>query len=1215
MATRPLDPSVPSVFGRPDPQLKRPPFQRVLSSVHVLRPLDLTSFKASWEGLILHRQDAPKIDLPGPGQLEVRTRPRLVADNGPGHLIIEFAYQHVAEFATQDDKSAPDLQPPVPARAANPSKLVYAVPKGTAIDFTIEGLLEAMGSLELEVAPVATPSPGFTFLPGVITIGDQGSLIGKLLTGATTRGVDQIAVRKIAETTGPRFRGRGAVGLVEAQRGLVAANRLIRSRILTAPGRVFTPGPAAGGAVRNPGQVVNPGQVFDPEQIFVPGPVLTVTPRPHKPLAHETAIEAPFRLILSPSARGGWAHARKPVGSAPGDRARVELWHSRLAVRSDGGLDELDDDQRIVRAIWTRDLDGALPANPFNSLPIANDRERIVKQTSGSEDAPKVTPPPVHARRLALSALGAWLDLHVQFPSADRYPDGFGPMTSWDQVSPMGRDQFVRIVDPGYLYPLGHAAYLVRIMWRKVVGSPPQAALFKRMFIVLGDPDRSFSRRDMPFIAAHVGPLRTPDLQQPAAGESARFFWPQAVGAAEPLKWKVDGSDHDGATIHLDAPLLFVRAAAGVTQAEIDAETGAHSARMTVDAYGQTIAFAPALTDAQATPGSAGARASAEAASLDWKGVSGKVSSEPFMVRASVVIPAIQRLTPGAGPEMVTYPQTYKDHGFDGGNVGNVFLELDSPTSLRFGSSEHSGGFIQPDVAVGGLARSTGLVADVGEAAAGTFDPAKLFGAGLPKLFGLFSLADLIPGGPLALAPKFVTEQLDRVSSLLHDLDGLAMALADIDFEPIASQLPGEIDAVQTAVKDLLAGSGAPATAALNALKTQLAAIGAQVASLADAVPGLNMAPFARAQLDRLLAALRPALDVAKLVDLLGAIAQFVQGLHPGGGEFRTHLEWKTVLNSSPILTFEDPLVLSVDARASAGHAAGIEVAAQLTNFHLNLLPGAPLMQVGFDRIAFRAGGSRKPEIDVVFGGLKFVGLLGFIEVLRKVIPLDGFSDPPFVDISAEGISAGFTLAIPNVAVGVFSLTNISLGADARVPFLGQSISVGFNFCTRERPFTLAVFPLGGGGFVGLRLDPTGMILLEMSLEFGAVVALDFGVASGSISAMGGVYIRLEGPGGSLTGYFRIRGEVDVLSLISASIELYMALTYAFDTGKMVGEATLTIHVSVLFFSASVSIHVQRTFAGSNGDPTGRQVLLPDGGTVSETWNLYCGAFADEAEA
>ena len=196
------------------------------------------------------------------------------------------------------------------------------------------------------------------------------------------------------------------------------------------------------------------------------------------------------------------------------------------------------------------------------------------------------------------------------------------------------------------------------------------------------------------------------------------------------------------------------------------------------------------------------------------------------------------------------------------------------------------------------------------------------------------------------------------------------------------------------------------------------------------------------------------------------------------------------------------------------------------------------------------------------------------------------------------------------MAIGVFSLTNLSLNADTRIPFLGKAVTVGFSFCTRERPFTLAVAFLGGGGFFGIRLSPQGLEVLEMSLEFGAIVALDFGVASGSVSAMAGIYIRLEGKAGSLTGYFRVRGEVDVLSLISACIELYMSLTYEFDTGKMIGKATISVTVKVLFFSGSVKISAERKFAGSNGDPTVAQMLDVHADGSSIPWDDYCLAFA-----
>ena len=41
----------------------------------------------------------------------------------------------------------------------------------------------------------------------------------------------------------------------------------------------------------------------------------------------ETAIEFPYRLLLSPDGQGGWHHAHQPVVH----QGRYELWHSRLA--------------------------------------------------------------------------------------------------------------------------------------------------------------------------------------------------------------------------------------------------------------------------------------------------------------------------------------------------------------------------------------------------------------------------------------------------------------------------------------------------------------------------------------------------------------------------------------------------------------------------------------------------------------------------------------------------------------------------------------------------------------------------------------------------------------------------------------------------------------------------------------------------------------------
>ena len=125
------------------------------------------------------------------------------------------------------------------------------------------------------------------------------------------------------------------------------------------------------------------------------------------------------------------------------------------------------------------------------------------------------------------------------------------------------------------------------------------------------------------------------------------------------------------------------------------------------------------------------------------------------------------------------------------------------------------------------------------------------------------------------------------------------------------------------------------------------------------------------------------------------------------------------------------------------------------------------LVRIAFDHLSFKAGSSGKAEVDVVIQKIEFVGILAFVEAIKELIPFDGFSDPPFLDVNPQGLTAGFTLALPSLSIGVFTLSNMSLGADVQVPFLGKTTSVGFNFCTRERPFTLAVVFLGGGGWFG----------------------------------------------------------------------------------------------------------------------------------------------------
>jgi len=215
--------------------------------------------------------------------------------------------------------------------------------------------------------------------------------------------------------------------------------------------------------------------------------------------------------------------------------------------------------------------------------------------------------------------------------------------------------------------------------------------------------------------------------------------------------------------------------------------------------------------------------------------------------------------------------------------------------------------------------------------------------------------------------------------------------------------------------------------------------------------------------------------------------------------------------------------------------------------------------------------------------------------------------------VASDHIEAGFTLDIPSLSVGIFSLQNISLGAAVTVPFIGSSPArLRFNFCTRENPFLLTVSLIGGGGFFAVGVGLDGLDMLEATFEFGGNFALSLGVASGGVSIMAGIYFKVmkgdksDTPDSTkLAGFVRICGAVEVLGLITVTVESYMELVYGKvgDQSKAYGDATLTVEVSVLFFSKSISLSVHREFAGSD-------LTIQDQIGSAAVWNEYINAFA-----
>ena len=1078
-AVKPERPGIITI--RPDIDILRMDLSAV--AVPVVRARDLLSLTFEFRNL--------KFQSAGTGQAAlVRADSRK-----PAYLIANFPPQHIAEQAFLE--AAPELPgapgasgdetptpPPVQSRLSGPSRLVFRLPNDAAsIPYTLEGLLN-WASFELSVAPTALPPPELPALP---------------------RGVIQpraIAVPRVSRT------GAGAV-----------APRTDRSRAATPPRpltataqwQAAAPAVAAAPTFAEVSVVATPGlQVAAPvvRQIAAPGDL-------------QTAIEAPYRLILSPNDTAGWLHATGEVSHDD----RVELWHTRLGVRGPGGQiydrqyvysrDEealrvvgisptalRNEHYRTLRAIWSPDYSAPnMPTHadaPFRMSLDRRDRCELVWLTADFS-IPDARRRVVRADRFMLSALGVWMDTRY----ADEVPLGKGlSVEEWRHQAQMGRDQYVKVVYKGFLFPFGHRASLVKITERKFQthGNSTIAYLRQRFFIVVREPERTYpaygqpnDARAMPLRRVQIQTLVTPSLNQPQgllAGKSAQAaFWP-IVGGKDFLFHMV-AEDWDGQRSEFTTPVIFVGAEDDIAFTRTHTQNlcnhynaVANEERRTRDFAGQKLAYAestaskPGDTTLETDSITFKAELPPTTLSTQVLGQNNQLCAYPALERASAHVSAVQQFTGTADPVPVSVSPSYVNSAYGDGNTGQVYLELLEATGLDL-PPERSGGMVTPNMMIRSLSRRFGPTGGKPtDIAAGQFKPEEFFEGVAAKILGGIDLAKII-------------------SAVFGD----------------------------------------------------------------GKLPAINVRPI------------YPDNDKLRLPEAVEAIIKWEPEVH----EF---IPFKPL--SGCRLTMDGLLRTQLTGTQASTYRMDVN----LVKFSVDL----SFIAVNFNRLRFLAETGKKADVDVDIADVVFGGPLEFVNELRNYLR-SGELGGVCIDITGKGITAGFALQIPSISVGVMSLQNISLGASLTLPFTGDPMRVRFNFCERSNPFLLTVYVFGGGGFFAIELLPTGLDVMEASFEFGGNFSLNIGVASGGAYIMAGVYFKLDHNEDTdfndvqLTGYLRCGGHLSVLGLITISAEFYMALTYASTAAgsRVWGEASLKVSIKILFFSTSVTLRVEREFAGSSG--------------------------------
>ena len=945
------------------------------------------------------------------------------------------------------------------------------------------------------------------------------------------------------------------------------------------------------------------------------------------PQATETSIELPYRLTISPNASVRWAHRLLPFTS----RGRTELWHTRLQLATSEGPVELSETSSApLRAIFSEDYSRLHPPAPALEDPdlgrtamAPNDRHQIVILTSAfhgyevdeqlivpisggiserfvQKNIPMTftvpyVPQPFFADQLVLSSLGGWLrsrgnwnpprtvkprPILVREDVANLQKQIFGSLRT---IPPRPRSQaqhspstaahaqeLIGVDLAGILFPRPEQEQLDLSEWVHIAtqGRDHYVRIvyegelwpFRNRAALIKVTERKFKEQNgvvIAYLFQHMFiVVREPVKTFAASDRSMPFKQVRLTTLVTPdiaLPSLIPGTQRS----------FWVEVTTGTTTRArfkfhaIGTDVGGNQTDFTIPMMFVSIRENEANRKAAAVEynasGTPSLLAARSAAVPGQKIVFAERNPANPTDNTQLVAEAVNFVmdNDGSAPAMLKADVKIPQV--------QELLGTDAPTSIRYFE----------DYVTNGIDPATGVFAEVVKEDFSQFLPDNPFAGLVANTLGVTFSSDQAGG--------FATPNMG-VSTLTRELGPLAGKAADAvinKFDPTTffqkgmARLFGSFDLV-----DLLPAS----TMGQNAPKLRTAS---------QEIPG-----------GKLLVA---TLDWEPEVDNLDLGVAAFEKDYLG----RTT---KLIIHGQ----IEKPVKLD-SLGAPVAQDVTFDFNGKLNDFRVSVLKS---VYINFAEFGFTAKSGAKPDVSVKLDPatpVEFAGDLKFVEELRKAIPPDLFGAGPSLDIAPTGIRAGFAFALPPVAVGVFALKDISLGAALRLPFLDGKPTFDFNVSERAQPFLLAVAIFGGGGFFHLQIDTAGIKMVEAAFEFGATASIDLGVASGGVHIMAGIYFKLErkesDPSNklepTLSGYLRMGGYLSVLGLIKISLEFMLSFTYDGAKDKAYGRAALTVKVEIVFFSTSVEITVEKSFGGHSGDPKFRELF-----TSAPVWNEYAEAFA-----
>ncbi|WP_031068388.1 hypothetical protein [Streptomyces sp. NRRL WC-3742] len=493
------------------------------------------------------------------------------------------------------------------------------------------------------------------------------------------------------------------------------------------------------------------------------------------------AIEFPTRLLLTPDGMAQWTHRTDPF-TVDG---RTELWHTTLT--------SLDSTHAKLRAYANLNERAVRDTNTIVML-APKDLDDLVALTSNLDAGGTA---PLEAERFTLTPLGAsvriqgaWDGLTTVGPS----PAPNTTLTVYQQITGLGRDQYLKTVERGFLNT-GHRASKVKVAERQFLetGDGVVAGLEQQTYIVVQQPEMTYGDsvgypaegRGMPFQSLRLTTLVTPPLDPAQEGSP---FVPAVNNVSFPFS--MVGTDVEGRQIGLSMPLMFVPFGTGMGTVVQKYNDDTVEADRTAQLAGQSMALA---RPADGEPGSTCLPVTSLTfmmRGLEQPEMGPPLGALPILESAVVRVPAVRMVTGGTGETTVTHDDGYLQNGIDNHPSG-TFLSTVAPLAMGF-AAQQAGGVAKPDMAIGAITSRAGAIPGAFASAAGVDAGALKDLFGNAKLLGSFSLADILGNIPVPTPEDFKQMAEEEIQQRLKDglLTTPVLRVSDLPVPPGLDGLP-----------------------------------------------------------------------------------------------------------------------------------------------------------------------------------------------------------------------------------------------------------------------------------------------------------------------------------------------------------------------------------------------------------------------------------------